>query len=104
MNNSAVISDLRDEQSISNEFAKSFNENFIDSNTNVNSKLKFLSLYEQKLSSDDNIFYQSFMVEEINSALIKLKFDKAPGYDSVTPEHVKYAGYALSSVLFKGQI
>ena len=81
------------------QFANSFKRNFIDSNANVRSKDKFFPLYEQQLSKYKKQFYQCFTVEEINSALIKLKSDIAPGSDCVTPEHVKYAGYASSSVL-----
>ena len=48
VNRTAVINDLHDEQSVSNEFANSFKRNFIDSNANVCSKDKFLPLYEQQ--------------------------------------------------------
>ena len=81
MNRTAVINELHDEQPVSNEFANSFKRNFIDSNANVRSKDEFLSLYEQQLSKDKSNFISVLLsVEEINSALFKLKSDKAPAW------------------------
>ena len=42
---------------------------------------------------------EPFSFEEIKSANLKLHLSKAPGFDNITTEHIRFAGHALISVL-----
>ena len=43
--------------------------------------------------------YHEFSIEEVDKAIAKLHLGKAPGYDEISTEHLRYAGPLLSMVL-----
>ena len=45
--------------------------------------------------TDSEFLRVKFSVFEVKNAIKKLNFGKAPGYDGITSEHIRYAGHAI---------
>ena len=55
---------------------------------------------EFRTLDDESPFLSDPITEcEVGNAVHKLNNDKAPGYDEVTYEHIKYAGHPLVKIL-----
>ena len=106
--NGDVITDAND---IRNAWKEYFHKLYIPvNNVNYDNDFKhhvedrLQSMELESLMSDENLLYPNITEDEFNVILKSLKNGKAPGWDCITAEHIKYGGNRLHKcicLLFK---
>ncbi len=55
----------------------------------------------ESYTNEDGILDKCLTLEEVNIVCNELKCNKAPGWDDITAEHVKYGGRKLLNCLLR---